>query len=416
MATLSENRQFGFIYQLEIARCEIKEKFSKAHELLQERENSLLLQLHEIQDSYEQEQLLETKQREELLVTKENLQAFLKGNENQETLFRMLAPLEAKLKRMGAGGKLELVWSREEELYYSLRQICTITCSKLPKVTHVIDYQLRDSPVHVACKTKANTTLAGEFRCPTVLAINTITNNIYVSDPINNRVQVFNSSCEHLFTITDHMKFPSGISCYGDYLYVTQFNNHAISVYSTDGSYIRSVGREGNKQLQFKCPLGICVSDYTKLVYVCDRDNGRVQILNLKLSFHSFISGLIKPVDVKVVRHEVLEIYILDRKNPCLHVYNYKYQLIREYISFGNEYCQVINSFHFCVDADLNILMTDSSACRVVIFNKERKVVQQFGVNGNNLGEFSNPRGIAIDADGKIVIASQNSNFSIQFF
>ena len=247
----------------------------------------------------------------------------------------MLAPLDAKLKRMRAGGELELVWSREGELYYSLRQICTITYRKMPKVTNEIDYQLRDVPVHMACKTKANTILAGEFRCPTYLAINTITNDIYVSDPINHRVQVFNSSCEHLFTITDHMKFPSGISCYGDYLYITQFIAHTISVYTTDGRYIRSVGKEGNKQLQFKSPLGIFVSDYTKLIYVCDKDNGRVQILDLDFSFNSFISGLIKPVDVKVVRHEVLEIYILDKKNPCLHVYNYKYQLIREYISLG---------------------------------------------------------------------------------
>ena len=406
-----------FLYELETARAEIRDKFSRAHTLLQESENTLLSQLQEAESAYFQQQLNQRKTKEELLATKENLQAFLKGNENLEILYEMLAPLEARLKQMKEGRTIQLIWYKERELEYLLTQICAIQLktnnSVIKLVIPMIDYHAKYDPVLVACKYRHHSAQVKHFKSPTAVAIHPLTKNIYVIDALNNRVQVFDSSCNFLFTITQNMDYPAGICFHDSRMYVTQFTGNVITVYTEEGGFVQSIGSLGDSMLQFKSPLGICYSSYNDDFYICERDNNRVQVLDHNLSFDSFIFGLFKPVDVKASGTELL---VLDRQNPCFHVFNYEHQLIREIISLGDEGCQVCKPVHFCLDTLYNILLTDYTACRVIIFSKEGKEIYKFGKEGKRPGCFIEPRGIALDSEGRIIVASQNPDHCIQFF
>ena len=95
MAGVSEGGESPFLSQLESARIELRDKFFRAHKLLQEREETMLRQLQEIENSFRKECLLRAGRRKELLATKEKLQSSLKGN--TDVLQLMLAPLNAKV-------------------------------------------------------------------------------------------------------------------------------------------------------------------------------------------------------------------------------------------------------------------------------------------------------------------------------
>ena len=210
------------------------------------------------------------------------------------------------------------------------------------------------------------------------------------------------------------MKFPAGMCFNNNQMFVTQFLSHCINVYSSNGEYVTTVGSRGDKKLQFDNPLGIDYSGRENTLYICDRNNHRIQVLNLDLTFHSFIAGFVEPRDVKVTEEEI---FVLDRKNPCLHVYNYRHHLVREFISFGYFLYQVSNSSHFCLNLRGDILMTDRSYSCVFIFSaKDGKSIQKFGKKGDNPGDFRSPRGIAVDSDGRVVVVSSNPNHCLQIF
>jgi len=58
---------------------------------------------------------------------------------------------------------------------------------------------------------------------------------------------------------------------------VTDFSNHRIQVFSSDGTYLRSFGRKVDKQGEFNFPAGIAFDNNGHIVVV-DSDNHRVQV------------------------------------------------------------------------------------------------------------------------------------------
>ena len=126
-------------------------------------------------------------------------------------------------------------------------------------------------------------------------------------------------------------------------------------MYSTEGKYIQSVGRKGNKELEFFRPRGVAVSTVNNLIYICDSWNFRIQCLNLILTFNSFILNVNLPRDIKLTPQDIV---VLTEGNPCIQFYDYSHKLIRQIITQG-EGNQMINPRCFCLDGELNILITD---------------------------------------------------------
>ena len=61
-----------------------------------------------------------------------------------------------------------------------------------------------------------------------------------------------------------------------DMVYISEWGNHRISVFTSEGRFVTSFGRKGNKTGEFMCPRGVAVD--SGVVYVCDRDNNRIQL------------------------------------------------------------------------------------------------------------------------------------------
>ena len=411
MASANVLRSDSFLSQVERVRKEIATKIQRSHQVLVEREATLFSELDELVVRYRGEGV--NQQIGELNRLKELQLSSVKENENKEIVKKSVSVLEAHIKEIRAKFERDLASMRrvvlkwDESVFHKLSKIGVIEVSDGPP------YEEKGDPLMVACKhTSTESTSPGVFNFPESIAIDSETDNVYICDSLNNRVQVFTKNMEFIFDFKEKMSCPQSICINHSKVYVTQFMVHSLNAYSTEGKFLNSVGKKGKGKLEFDWPRGVDVSNEKKRIYICDSNNARIQCLNLDLTFHSFIEDIFSPRDVKLTSDEVV---VLTEGNPCVRYYNYSHQLIRQIIPCGEGNLEIA-PYYFCVDKANNILMTDYATNRVLIFSNRGELIHKFGQKGEERGEFIAVRGIALDSEDRIIIASENPNHCIQLF
>ena len=107
--------------------------------------------------------------------------------------------------------------------------------------------------------------------------------DVYVTDYHNHRVQVFSQNGTFLRTFgrrgsgPGELSKPWGIHVDHDYVYVVELGNNRVSVFYTSGAFITSFGRRGNKEGELRDPAGITI-DQNGFLCVCDYQNNRIQL------------------------------------------------------------------------------------------------------------------------------------------
>ena len=119
----------------------------------------------------------------------------------------------------------------------------------------------------------------GQFNGPCDIASD-FTGCVYVTDYYNNRVQVFTSDGGYLRQLGSkrgELSLPTSICVDSDDLvYVGENGNNRVSVFTIEGEFLKSFGSSGSGPGQFKYPHGLAVGN--GVVYVSDYDNNRVQL------------------------------------------------------------------------------------------------------------------------------------------
>ena len=106
------------------------------------------------------------------------------------------------------------------------------------------------------------------------------TGKVYVTNCVFHHIQVFTPEAEHLWTLgtTFDLKCPIGVEVDNDgVVYVSEHDNHRLTVLTSDDKFVTSFGREGSEPGQFRSPRGLTV-DSSGVVYVCDSANNRVEM------------------------------------------------------------------------------------------------------------------------------------------
>ena len=276
----------------------------------------------------------------------------------------------------------------------------------------VRDYKKIAMPVVTFGKYSKYESSPGVFYYTSSLTMDPTSNYLYICDGGNSRVQVFSESFEFLFLFFDKMDRPSSIYIKHNKVYVTQFRSNLLTVYSTDGKYLKSVGGKGKNHLEFDRPRGLDISTELNRIYIAEHGNDRIQSLNLDLSFHSIIDDIRGAKDVKLTPEEIV---VLSSRNPCVSLYSYSHQLIREMIPRGDT-CQLKSSCRFILDSSFNILITDRRSHCVCIYSYRGEFLHKFGKEGNKKGNFIESSGITLCPQGRIIVTSNNPNHPIQIF
>ena len=124
-----------------------------------------------------------------------------------------------------------------------------------------------------------------------------------------------------------------------------------------EGECLSCVGKMGHGPLEFSAPCGIAVNRSTQKVYVTDRDNHRVQVLNSDLTFS------------------------------------------RMFGSYGGKHGQFYEPVDVDVDNEGFVYVTDSGNNRVQKLTPDGQFVCSFGEKQSEPGHLQCPVGITVNED-----------------
>ena len=422
MATAQVNTSFH--EQIKESRKKIRDSFKRSHEALQVRENILLSRIDEIEKEYNSK----TEKIKKLVESLDKNKAFtsetLTDNELNETYKQICSVIDTKIKQLTKDTDTSIEFEWDNTFETGIEQLGSIqlngqtmifpTGTFPPHVKPIVpDYKTKHLPTAYYCKSSKQKS-PGEFNISRCIEIHYKTGNIYIADASNDRVQVFSCNGDYLFMFSEKMNHPAGICISQNKVFVTQFNGYCINMYELEGKLIKSVGSKGIGESQFQNPLGLDVSDRNNNIYVCDYKSHRIQILTEELKYHSMIGiDLLKyPCDVKVTRDRVL---VLAENDPCMFVFDSDHILTNRLITRGDGK-QTNNPRCFDIDREYNIIMSDYNYHCMCVFNQEGEQMHKFGREGQGIGEFYQPFGIALDNTGHIIVVCQKNTNCLQFF
>ena len=414
----------NFPEQIKESRKKIRDSFKRSHEALQVRENILLSRVDEIEREYNSKTEKINKLIEALNKVTSLCADTLTDNELKDTHDEVIASIKRKVSKLTADTDTSIEFEWDNLFETGIEQLGSIQLNSQTMITTSIfpphvkpvvpDYKTKQLPTAYCCKKSSEQKSPGELNNPFGITIHYKTGNIYIADLSNHRVQVFSCNGDYLFMFSEKMNQPIAICISQNTVFVTQLISHCINLYELDGKLIKSVGSKGNGKAQFNNPRGLDVSDRTNNIYVCDCNNHRIQILTEKLKYHSMLGiDLLRcPLDVKVTRDRVL---VLAQSDPCMFVFDSDHVLTNRLITRGVGK-QTSNPFCFDIDREYNIIMSDLDDHCVYVFNQEGKQIHKFGKEGQGIGEFYQPFGIALDNTGRIIVVCRKNTNCLLFF
>ena len=238
-------------------------------------------------------------------------------------------------------------------------------------------------------------------------------------------ISIFSESGELLDRIkTAFVTDPFGIAVDGDNIYFTDIAMHCVFHFKMLPYFhhVATIGRKGTGYEEFNYPLRLAVSIHGDHgVFVADCMNDRIKIIDpltplkfLKFQNHISHCSMVAPCDVKLTP---VSVYVLSLEDSlCVHVFSYTREKIRSLITGGCIGKQVVYPFCFCIDAEENLIICDSSTHQVKVFSKEGTLLLKIGKRGDGVGELRYPTGITLINNREIAVASWNVNYYLQLF
>ena len=379
MATLvvKDHEVPDFLEEVVRVKCEIETHFNELIECLKERKNALLTQLEEYKRHYTADNFNSVKDQ--------------KFSERKQNIYSNFTP-----KR--------IVFDFDTTVLDALSHFGKINSidSDLP----LAEYKGKVSPVINVGGIAGGGD--GELNNAFGLAVNYRTNNIYVADHSNHRVQVFDSEGRYLFKFGEiggagKMGYPVGIAIFREIVYVSQQSYGCLLVYDSNGNYISQIGSQGYGKSQLNDPRGLAVDETNGDIFICDHLNHRIQLYTDRCVY-TFGRGLLdSPATIHVTRNGI---FVQVVEAPFLHKFDLNLNRIPTNIS--NSFAKQINfPYSCCIDGAGRIVVSDRGSQRIAIFDKE----------GNFLHELyegiQKPMGVTIDSKGYIIVVGYNHNILI---
>ena len=252
----------------------------------------------------------------------------------------------------------------------------------------------------------------GELYYPEGVAIHEETHQIFVANCFNNRIEIFSETGEFISQLgVGQLSIPYDIAIRGDSLYVSCEGNYTISQFSLiEMCHVRRIGDNG----QFNYARHI-TTDLIGRVFLADRSNDRICIHDPDLNHLRNITheSMSLPYDVKVSRDCL---YVLcPANNPCMLVLTLEGDMLHSLITCG-EGMDVLCPLFFCLDPLSNFVLSDRDSHLICVFSTEGNLLHKIGREGRRPGMFSEPAGVAITPNGRLVCVSRNGNCGLQIF
>ena len=236
---------------------------------------------------------------------------------------------------------------------------------------------------------------------PRGLAIDDATNNIYVSERDVGKVVLFNQYGVFLHEFPTRIPRNFYMCIANGFIYMSSFYNNCISVYTLSGYFVTYFGSKGHKLGDFTVPQGIAFDEELNKMFICDRDNSRVQVFSdfyLQEIKSTQVSLLTSPRDVKF-RSKKLFIMGLDKF--CINIYDSCHPYTRQKSILESAVDK--GPYYFDLDPNLNIITSNYHSNEILVFDQNGVLMHTIASSGSASGSVSSPNGIALMKQGNIV-------------
>jgi len=203
------------------------------------------------------------------------------------------------------------------------------------------------------------------------------------------------------------------------YLYVTDGRLHCIQKLTMNGQFICQFGSEGTDKGQFNGPLGLVFSQ-SELLFVCDRDNHRVQVFKNELFSYTFgqygnaPGSFYSPVDLTLNSNED-QLFITDYSNHRVQVFTPSGQFLRIFGNFTDIPFKLQMPVGIYHTSDNHLLISSFENDLVFLFKEDGRFVSAIKGTYQGKKRFCNPCGVIMMNNGQIVVATINSHKLVVF-
>ena len=251
---------------------------------------------------------------------------------------------------------------------------------------------------------------------------------VIVSESGGHCVSIFSPSGEKLRTLGSRgssrgeFQLPRGIAVDDDdNILVADSYNNRIQKFDHEGNPICLVDTCSEGQTQFSRPVGVAIHPHNKKVYVADRNNHRIQILNPDLTFSSTFGSRGRangqfnyPWDVTF--DSTGDVYVADSLNNCIQVFTAEGTFLRKFGHCGQGDGQLNFPTSVAIDSDNTVYVTEKDNHRVSVFSSEGNFLTSFGTKGKDADQFNSPRGVATNNNSGSVYISDTHNSRVCSF
>ncbi len=218
----------------------------------------------------------------------------------------------------------------------------------------------------------------------------------------------------------DALVKPMDVAVIGQQIYVTDTMNKRVQVFEMDGKPLAKFGQEGKGPGQFRFPYGIA-GDSQGNIYVADLYNGCISIFDKQGKFIKYFAEnkpeekvIDSPGGLRIIGDKV---YLSEIRRSQVTVFDLAGNKLMELGKIGTKPGEFRAPNAVTADKEGYIYVVDTANSRVQIFDKTGKFLRIVNGSEANKGAslFVNPRGIGIDSRGRIYVVSNLTNYVIVF-
>ena len=214
-----------------------------------------------------------------------------------------------------------------------------------------------------------------------------------------------------IFAIYHELNSPSDISVSPDgRIYIVDGVNNSVRIFSRQGNYLSSFGKQGAANGEFQFPLGIDIGRSGK-IYIADSGNHRLQIFDAGGGFIAKIdlpATTRHPADPTDVAADEIgnTCFVADNDNHRILVYDLAtLRLKKIYGKHGTGKREFKYPFLISLDRDRNVYIVDVINTRVQVLNPKGSFIKFIGNWGVEKGEFFRPKGVTVDNKGRVYVS-----------